>query len=68
MRSYDTEDDVLGHQRSGFLWTAAESAGNTARNFGEFTQFETKPADGDLAAVLLRRPRSVDRRWQPERR
>jgi YVTN family beta-propeller protein len=44
LRSYDTEDDVLGHQRSGFLWTAAESAGNTARNFGEFTQFETKPA------------------------
>jgi len=43
-RSYDTEDDVLGHQRSGFLWTAAESAGKTARNFGEFTQFETKPA------------------------
>jgi YVTN family beta-propeller protein len=44
IRSYDTEDDVLGHQRSGFLWTAAESAGNTARDFGEFTQFETKPA------------------------
>jgi YVTN family beta-propeller protein len=44
VRSYDTEDDVLGHQRSGFLWTAAESAGKTARNFGEFTQFETKPA------------------------
>jgi YVTN family beta-propeller protein len=43
-RSYDTEDDVLGHQRSGFLWTAVESAGRTARNFGEFTQFETKPA------------------------
>jgi YVTN family beta-propeller protein len=43
VRSYDTEDDVLGHQRSGFLWTAAQSAGNTARNFGEFTQFETKP-------------------------
>ncbi|MHA3704586.1 phosphoesterase [Jatrophihabitans sp. YIM 134969] len=42
-RSYDTEDDVLGHQRSGFLWTAALTAGNTARNFGEFTQFETKP-------------------------
>jgi YVTN family beta-propeller protein len=45
IRSYDTEDDVLGHQRSGFLWTAAESAGNTARDFGEFAQFETKPAD-----------------------
>jgi YVTN family beta-propeller protein len=43
-RSYDTEDDVLGHQRSGFLWTAVESAGKTARDFGEFNQFETKPA------------------------
>lgn len=43
VRSYDTEGDVLGHQRSGFLWTAAESAGNTARNFGEFTKFENKP-------------------------
>jgi YVTN family beta-propeller protein len=43
-RSYDTEDDVLGHQRSGFLWTAAQAAGKTARNFGEFMQFETKPA------------------------
>jgi YVTN family beta-propeller protein len=43
VRSYDTEDDVLGHQRSGFLWTAAESAGRTVRNFGEFNQFETKP-------------------------
>jgi hypothetical protein len=44
VRSYDTEDDVLGHQRSGFLWTAVQAAGGTARNFGEFTQFETKPA------------------------
>ncbi|HEY3686051.1 MAG TPA: bifunctional YncE family protein/alkaline phosphatase family protein [Streptosporangiaceae bacterium] len=44
LRSYDTEDDVLGHQRSGFLWTAAQAAGRTARDFGEFTQFETKPA------------------------
>jgi YVTN family beta-propeller protein len=43
-RSYDTEDDVLGHQRSGFLWTAVQQAGGTAKNFGEFTQFETKPA------------------------
>jgi hypothetical protein len=25
-RSYDTEEDVLGHQRSGFLWTAIEDA------------------------------------------
>jgi len=44
VRSYDTEGDVLGHQRSGFLWTAAQAAGKTARNFGEFTKFETKPA------------------------
>lgn len=42
-RSYDTENDVLGHQRSGFIWTAVESAGKTAKNFGEFTQFENKP-------------------------
>ena len=27
MRSYDTEDDVLGHQRSGFLWTARPGGG-----------------------------------------
>jgi len=44
VRSYDTEDDVLGHQRSGFLWTAVQAAGDTVRNYGEFTQFETKPA------------------------
>ncbi|MCU1692353.1 MAG: phosphoesterase [Frankiales bacterium] len=47
LRSYDTEDDVLGHQRSGFLWTAVQAAGGTARNFGEFAQFETKPAGAD---------------------
>ncbi|NNG41214.1 bifunctional YncE family protein/alkaline phosphatase family protein [Flexivirga sp. ID2601S] len=46
-RSYDTEDDVLGHQRSGFLWTSVESAKKSARNFGEFTQFLTKPAGAD---------------------
>ncbi|MBO9523436.1 MAG: bifunctional YncE family protein/alkaline phosphatase family protein [Nocardioidaceae bacterium] len=43
-RSYDTENDVLGHQRSGFLWTAIQSAGHSARNFGEFSYFENKPA------------------------
>ncbi|HEY1518469.1 MAG TPA: alkaline phosphatase family protein [Solirubrobacteraceae bacterium] len=43
-RSYDTEEDVLGHQRSGFLWTAVESAGATARNYGEFEYMEGKPA------------------------
>ena len=42
-RSYDTEEDVLGHQRSGFLWTAVEDAGNTASNYGEFEYTEGKP-------------------------
>ena len=43
-RSYDTEEDVLGHQRSGFLWTAVEDASNTARNYGEFEYTEGKPS------------------------
>ncbi|MFL6106321.1 MAG: alkaline phosphatase family protein [Marmoricola sp.] len=43
-RSYDTEEDVLGHQRSGFLWTAIESAHRTARNHGEFEYTEGKPS------------------------
>ena len=45
LRSYDTEDDALGHQRTGFLWTGAQAAGKTVRDFGEFHQFLTKPAD-----------------------
>jgi YVTN family beta-propeller protein len=43
-RSYDTEEDVLGHQRSGFLWSAVESAGATAKNYGEFEYMEGKPS------------------------
>ncbi|MBO1329933.1 alkaline phosphatase family protein [Streptomyces sp. VRA16 Mangrove soil] len=43
-RSYDTEDDALGHQKSGFLWTGAQAAGKSVRDFGEFHQFLTKPA------------------------
>src|SRR5689334_14899891 len=45
-RSYDAEEDVLGHQRSGFLWTAIQDAGNSARNYGEFIYTEGKPAGG----------------------
>jgi YVTN family beta-propeller protein len=45
LRSYDTEDDALGHQKSGFLWTGAQAAGKSVRDFGEFQQFLTKPAD-----------------------
>jgi YVTN family beta-propeller protein len=43
-RSYDTEEDVLGHQRSGFLWTAIEAAHEKARNYGEFEYPEGKPS------------------------
>jgi YVTN family beta-propeller protein len=45
LRSYDTEDDALGHQRSGTIWSGAQASGNTVRDFGEFQQFLTKPAD-----------------------
>jgi hypothetical protein len=44
IRSYDTEDDALGHQKSGFLWTGAQAADKSVRDFGEFQQFLTKPA------------------------
>lgn len=43
-RSYDTEDDVLGHQRTGFLWTGAQAAGKSVKDFGEFQSIESKPA------------------------
>ncbi|MCL2514522.1 MAG: phosphoesterase [Microbacteriaceae bacterium] len=43
-RSYDTEEDVLGHQSTGFLWTDVEDAGKTAKNYGEFEYGEGKPA------------------------
>ncbi|WP_329126381.1 bifunctional YncE family protein/alkaline phosphatase family protein [Streptomyces sp. NBC_01465] len=44
-RSYDTEDDALGHQRTGFIWSGAQAVGKSVRDFGEFHQFLTKPAD-----------------------
>ncbi|MDV9175844.1 bifunctional YncE family protein/alkaline phosphatase family protein [Streptomyces sp. W16] len=43
-RSYDTENDVLGHQKSGFIWTGAQAAGKSVKDFGEFQSLETKPA------------------------
>ncbi|MEV6054445.1 phosphoesterase [Streptomyces sp. NPDC052107] len=43
-RSYDTEDDVLGHQKSGFIWTGAKAAGKSVKDFGEFQSAETKPS------------------------
>ncbi|MGW1028472.1 alkaline phosphatase family protein [Streptomyces sp. NPDC002577] len=44
-RSYDTENDVLGHQKTGFIWTGAQAAGKSVKDFGEFQSLETKPAD-----------------------
>jgi YVTN family beta-propeller protein len=44
LRSYDTEDDALGHQRSGTIWSGAQAVGASVRDFGEFNQFETVPA------------------------
>ncbi len=43
-RSYDTENDVLGHQASGFIWTGAQAAGKSVKDFGEFQSIENKPA------------------------
>jgi YVTN family beta-propeller protein len=45
LRSYDTENDVLGHQASGFIWTGAEAADKTVKDFGEFQSVEQKPAN-----------------------
>jgi DNA-binding beta-propeller fold protein YncE len=43
-RSYDTENDALGHQKSGFIWTGAQAAGKSVKDFGEFQSIESKPA------------------------
>ncbi|MFI6355274.1 alkaline phosphatase family protein [Streptomyces sp. NPDC050743] len=43
-RSYDTENDALGHQKTGFIWSGAQAAGKTVRDFGEFQSIESKPA------------------------
>ncbi|MFF0342677.1 alkaline phosphatase family protein [Kribbella sp. NPDC004875] len=44
IRTYDTENDALGHQRSGFLWTGVQAAGKTVKDYGEFQSIEQKPA------------------------
>ncbi|MGW3031339.1 phosphoesterase [Streptomyces sp. NPDC001178] len=43
-RSYDTENDALGHQKTGFIWSGAQAAGRSVKDFGEFQSLETKPA------------------------
>ncbi|RVU23768.1 phosphoesterase [Streptomyces antnestii] len=44
-RSYASEDDVLGHQKSGFIWSSAQAAGKSVKDFGEFQSFQSKPSD-----------------------
>ncbi|WP_406419752.1 phosphoesterase [Streptomyces sp. NBC_00873] len=44
VRSYATEDDALGHQKTGFIWTGAQAAGKTVRDFGEFHSVFRKPS------------------------
>ncbi|MEV6008230.1 bifunctional YncE family protein/alkaline phosphatase family protein [Streptomyces sp. NPDC051976] len=43
-RSYDTENDTLGHQKTGFIWSGAQAAGKSVKDYGEFQSLETKPA------------------------
>jgi hypothetical protein len=43
-RSYDTENDALGHQKSGFIWTGAQAVGKSVKDYGEFQSLESKPA------------------------
>ncbi|MFG2791919.1 phosphoesterase [Streptomyces sp. NPDC048419] len=43
-RSYDTENDVLGHQKSGFIWSGAQAVGKSVKDYGEFQSVESKPA------------------------
>ena len=59
IRSYDTQEDVLGHQRSGFIWTAVQDAGNTARNFGEFVYASSGKPAGRPGSSTTARPRTV---------
>jgi YVTN family beta-propeller protein len=44
LRSYDTENDALGHQKSGFIWTGAQASGKTVKDYGEFQSVESKPS------------------------
>jgi YVTN family beta-propeller protein len=44
-RSYPAEaGDPLAYQRNGFLWNAAERAGRTAADYGEYAHFFTAPS------------------------
>ncbi|GAA2756377.1 alkaline phosphatase family protein [Actinopolymorpha rutila] len=50
IRTYDTENDVLGHQRTGFIWSGAQAVGKSVKDYGEFQSFEQKPAGANWQA------------------
>ena len=60
-RTYDTEEDVLGHQRSGFLWTAVESGRQDGQELRR-VRVHGRQAARYLAAVLLRGQERHERR------
>jgi YVTN family beta-propeller protein len=64
LRSYDTEDDVLGHQRSGTIWSGTQAVGKTVRDFGEFNQFESYPA-GNNWGTFYCDAKNMDASGQP---
>jgi len=44
-RSYPAQGgDALAYQRDGFLWNAAEAAGQTVTSYGEYNNFLSEPA------------------------
>jgi YVTN family beta-propeller protein len=46
-RSYPAEGgDALAYQRDGFLWNAAEKAGLSVKDFGEYNRYLTGPGNG----------------------
>ena len=55
LRSYDTEDDALGHQQSGFLWTGAQAAGKTVARLRRVPAVPDQAGRRDLAEPVLRR-------------
>jgi YVTN family beta-propeller protein len=64
LRSYDTEDDALGHQRSGTIWSGAQAVGKSVRDFGEFNQFESYPA-GNNWGTFYCDAKNMDASGQP---
>ena len=43
-RSYPAQGgDALAYQRDGFLWNAAQAAGQTVKSYGEYNNFLTQP-------------------------